>query len=343
MNRLLLCVFSFIILIGNKSFSQDIHFSQFNENSQLLNPAYTGMFDGTYRANLNYKNQWATVGNVYETYAASADFVLFKNYMGLKSTGIGISFFQDVAGSSRTKTSRIDLNISQTVYLSENTDITLGVQFGYLELSANYVGLSWGSQYNGVEYNGTLASGERFTGYAQRSFDLSAGLLFRVFDENLYPLEIGVSAYHLTQPKINALLIEETLPYRFNANVSKEFNIESSNDWGFKLQAYAQTQNRAREILVGGLLRKDLGSSSKYTGYNDDGIKVYAGAMYRIGDAFIPLVKVLVRNKLSIGMSYDFTLSKFSQASLFRGGPEFSLSYIGPYNPMPVTSPKSFD
>jgi type IX secretion system PorP/SprF family membrane protein len=322
--------------------AQDIHFSQFMENPLLLSPAYVGMYEGNYRINVNYKNQWATIGNVFETYAASADFIIFKNYMGLKATGLGISAYQDQAGSSKTKTTRIDLDISQTVYISDNSDITLGVGFSYLEMSANYKGLNWGSQYNGVEFDERIISGEKFTGYAERNIDLSAGLLYRVFDDDLYPLEIGISAFHLARPKVNILGGDEIIPIRVSANGSKEFDFSNNRGLGYKLVVFASIQKRAREIVIGGLLRRDFGMISKYTGYHNN-INIYGGIYYRIGDAIIPVVKVIVHKKITVGISYDFTLSKLSQASLFRGGPEFAMSYVGPFRPIVVISPKSFD
>ncbi len=332
----------FLILgLGNVR-SQDIHFSQFTENPLLLSPAYAGMYEGNYRFSLNYKNQWATIGNVYETYAASADFIIFKNYMGLKSTGLGFSAFQDQAGSSKTKTTRVDLDLSQTVYLSDNSDLTLGIGLSYLDMSANYVGLNWGSQYNGVDFDQRAASGESFVGYAEKAFDLSAGLLYRVFDDDLYPLEIGLSAFHLARPKLNVVGVDGVIPVKVSLNASKEFNFPNNRNLGYKFLVFAAMQKRAREIVVGGLFRKDLGMVSKYTGYYNN-INVYAGAYYRIGDAIIPVVKVTVHKKITVGVSYDLTLSKLSQASLFRGGPEFALSYIGPFRPIAVISPKHFE
>lgn len=336
---LIVGLFYIMCLNGN---SQDVHFSQFGQNPMMLNPAYTGMYEGNFRFNLNYKNQWATVGNVYETYAASTDYIIFKNSMGLKSTGLGVAAYQDVAGSSKTKTTRVDLNLSQTVYLSKNSDLTLGIGFSYMDMSANYTGLNWGSQYNGVEFDQSIGSGELFTGYAEKTFDLSSGMIFRLFDDKLYPLEIGFSAYHINQPKIRLLSQEDFIPARFIVNASKEFDYPTNQNWGFKFVGYASTQRRAREIIVGGLMRKDFGMVSKYTGYYNN-INVYFGAYYRVGDAIIPLVQVTVHKKLTVGMSYDFTLSRFSQASLFRGGAEFSFSYLGPFRPIAVVSPKKFD
>jgi hypothetical protein len=71
-------------------------------------------------------------------------------------------------------------------------------------------------------------------------------------------------------------------------------------------------------------------------------IALYFGIYYRVGDAIIPVVQVNIKKKLTVGISYDFSLSKFSQASLFRGGPEFSLSYKGSFRSFSSVSPKRF-
>ena len=50
--------------------AQDMHFSMFSEMPVTLNPALSGV---TYkqRSIVNYKNQWSSVGDKYETYGLS--------------------------------------------------------------------------------------------------------------------------------------------------------------------------------------------------------------------------------------------------------------------------------
>lgn len=337
----LYCVF-ILIVAGINVRSQDIHFSQFDQNPMILNPAYAGMYDGTFRFNLNYKNQWAALGNVFETYSASTDYIIFKNSMGMKSTGLGVSAYQDVAGSSRTKTTRVDLNLSQTIYLNMNADLTLGVGFSYLDMSANFNGLNWGSQYDGVEFDQSIGSGEAFSGYAEKGFDLSAGMLFRWYDNGLDPFELGVSTSHLARPQFTILSQEDNIPVRVNIHVLKEYTFPNFNNWGVKGVGYFSSQRTAKELVIGGFMRRDFGMVSKYTGYYKN-VNFYFGAYYRVGDAFIPSFLLTVHRKISFGMSYDFTVSQLSNTNSFRGGPELSFSYIGPFKPVVVISPKNFD
>jgi hypothetical protein len=57
-------------------FAQDIHFTQFDMQPLIINPAFTGMFDGKVRAGAIYRNQWASVTVPYVTFGGYADLPL---------------------------------------------------------------------------------------------------------------------------------------------------------------------------------------------------------------------------------------------------------------------------
>ena len=59
--------------------AQDPNFSQFFASPLTLNPAMTGLFDGTFRVAGNYRNQWPTINNAFLTKTASVDFGVLKN------------------------------------------------------------------------------------------------------------------------------------------------------------------------------------------------------------------------------------------------------------------------
>ncbi|HIA36045.1 MAG TPA: type IX secretion system membrane protein PorP/SprF, partial [Flavobacteriales bacterium] len=54
-----------IILVGalsfNSGYAQDIHFSQFYQVPQLINPSLAGGFNGDFRAIVNFRDQWSNV------------------------------------------------------------------------------------------------------------------------------------------------------------------------------------------------------------------------------------------------------------------------------------------
>src|SRR5579875_1912223 len=57
---------SFSILSGYVK-GQDIHFSQFYENTILNNPALTGIFTDDYKAGVMYRSQWGSITTPFQT------------------------------------------------------------------------------------------------------------------------------------------------------------------------------------------------------------------------------------------------------------------------------------
>src|SRR3954462_3538356 len=82
-----------LLLLEKKSSAQvDPHFSQYYAFPMYLNPAFTGVIDGDYRATAIYKNQWLSVGKPYSTSGLSLDMTTAS---GLN---IGINIFHQEAG-----------------------------------------------------------------------------------------------------------------------------------------------------------------------------------------------------------------------------------------------------
>ena len=81
-----------LLLLGKKSGAQvDPHFSQYYAYPLYLNPTFTGVINGDYRATAIYKNQWLSVGKPYSTAGLSLDMTTFS---GLN---IGVNIFQQTA------------------------------------------------------------------------------------------------------------------------------------------------------------------------------------------------------------------------------------------------------
>ena len=59
--------------------AQDIHFSMFDLDPLLFNPAYSGFFDATARFGAVYRNQWASVSTPFQTVSATAEVALSRS------------------------------------------------------------------------------------------------------------------------------------------------------------------------------------------------------------------------------------------------------------------------
>src|ERR1039457_1159201 len=84
-------------LTAPAAYAQDIHFTQFDMTPLVINPAFTGMFDGRVRAGAIYRNQWASVTVPYVTYGAYVDMPLIIERNG-SYLASGLQLYKDQAG-----------------------------------------------------------------------------------------------------------------------------------------------------------------------------------------------------------------------------------------------------
>ena len=92
--------------------SQDIHFTMSDATPMLLNPALTGMIHGKFRATTNYKNQWGSISDAYNTIGLSVDGALFKKNSNNAYLGTGLTFYKDVAGVNNFSTTKVNFSLS---------------------------------------------------------------------------------------------------------------------------------------------------------------------------------------------------------------------------------------
>ena len=81
--------------------AQDIHFSQINETPLWLNPANAGMMNGYFRATANYRSQWSSMGNAFQTMGVSLDAATLKTNKNKAYLGLGMMVFNDKAGVAK--------------------------------------------------------------------------------------------------------------------------------------------------------------------------------------------------------------------------------------------------
>ena len=323
-----------IIVIANlfafTAASQDWHFSQFNDAPILLNPANSGSYSGDYRANLNYKNQWASIGNPYKSMAASFDLPVLRNYNGYKMTGVGLSVLSDKAGKSEYGFTQINLTGSHSVTVNRFQDLSVGLGFGYGQVSANFTNLRWDNQYDGINYDPSLPTGEGNFFPKSNYFDISAGILARFFTRDLKETQIGLSASHLNRPWQATLsdVNDDVLRMKFILHGRSEIDLQNGNNTSIIPSLYIAKQAISTEILAGFNVKTQLGVTSLHTGYNAASF-IYFGGFYRYGDAFIANVAYEWRSSLKVGLSYDINFSQLTPATSSRGGMEISISWLG--------------
>src|SRR5436190_23694229 len=110
----------FVSVLVTRALAQDMHFSQFNEQPALMNPALAGA-EKRYRISMGYKNQWHKVTTPYKTFGVSLDGKILKGrwtradmvpvthrQQDIGRLGGGLSIYRDVAGAGDMSLTQIN-------------------------------------------------------------------------------------------------------------------------------------------------------------------------------------------------------------------------------------------
>ncbi|NOX48539.1 MAG: type IX secretion system membrane protein PorP/SprF, partial [Chlorobi bacterium] len=302
--------------------SQDIHFSQYDRNPLLLNPAMTGDIGDCYlRAGFNNKEQWEKT-YVTQSFFADTRLSLDKYTSGTKF-GIGGYFYSDKAGDGNLKNSFGMLNMA--LHKSFNPDETfwgsLGFSLGLGSLSVDFTQFYFDNQWNGFVFDPNLANNEKFTANSFSYFDLNIGGMISYLNPDKYKLRVGVSVSHVLEPEYSLFDDDVYLGRRYLVHSDMEIPI---NRFVLSPSAMFSMQNNIWEALAG--------SNLSYGFY---GVTVSGGLWFRVIRDIIPVLG-LEYHRWALQFSYDVNISSQYAATNYRGGLEFSLVKKFCYSPKKV-------
>ncbi len=311
-----------------KSYAQDTHFSQFYEAPLLRNPSLAGIFNGDYRIQGVYRNQWNSITNAYKTGSFNGE---YKMPVGrgddFLTTGLQIVF--DKAGDAGLQSTSImpALNYHKSLSSTHTMYLSLGFMGGYSEKTIDRSKITTNSQFSGGAFNPSIPDGETFPTPNVHYWDGSVGMSFNSSfgADDHSSMYLGVAMHHLNRPMNNFyqnyLNAKTGLDPKYVVSGGIKFNLDERSD--FTVHADYATQGGATEVIGGGLFEYKLGE------FTDDPKYVLGlGAFMRYKDAVIPVVKMEML-PLSISISYDVNYSALSTVSQGHGGFELAISYIG--------------
>ncbi|MCF8226740.1 MAG: PorP/SprF family type IX secretion system membrane protein [Bacteroidales bacterium] len=171
----------FFILIVNKGFAQDPHFSQFFSSPLYLSPSLSGATEGT-RFILNYRNQWPSIPDSYSNYAFSVD-RYFKNY----KSGVGFLVMRDEEGGVYG-TNMAALSYAYHVRLNRDWSLNPGLNMSYKNNFLDWNDLNFGDMIT----RGTNTSLEQIQDPNRNFLDFNFSTI--AFSEYLY---VGLTVSHL--------------------------------------------------------------------------------------------------------------------------------------------------
>jgi type IX secretion system PorP/SprF family membrane protein len=293
----------------------DPHFSQYYAYPLFLNPALTGVMNGDTRVNANFKDQYATVNNAYETGALSADI------RPTDRTGVGLTILDQSAGTAGFNYFTAYGSFSYNIAISNDgtQKINFGVQAGLINRSFDPSKLQLGDQFtSGIGYDPNAPTNESFANSNSTVFDAGAGIFYYDGDptHTSNPF-LGVSVAHLNGPTDPFAYLDNNAKLPKRIIVHGGVRIKINEEFDLTPHFVYIKQQEAQE--------KGLGAYSEFKLPNDNGLIL--GAMYRFQDAAIANVGYHFDNYI-VGASYDFNTSQLNTATAGQGGLELSISYV---------------
>jgi type IX secretion system PorP/SprF family membrane protein len=309
-------IFIWVFLMASMAgMAQDAHFSMFYSSSLYLAPSFAGA-TGKNRLAASYRNQWPEADKGYVTYTFSYD-----HHFEKLNSGMGVLFFNDVAGTGNLSTTNIGLVYSYDFNLNHLVHIRPGMNFMYTQRGLDFNNLIWGDQMSAagnapasaeaVAYNNVgdldfsvslLTYGEKFwAGFTiDHLLQPNQSLYYNEFESgNLARVPIKYTVFGGSKHIVNQTLLRPIPTVMHFAFLYKQQEDYSQLDLGFYYYY---------NPLVLGLWYRGIPGISKN----------------RKNDAVILLAGLKTKN-INIGYSYDFTVSKLISST--GGSHEFSISY----------------
>lgn len=293
--------------------AQDTHFTQFYSSSLYLNPAFSGA-EVCGRISTTYRNQWPGVAKAYSSYLLAGD-----HYIPDYHIGIGALLATDAAGSGNLKTTTFTPLFAYEVKMTRALIMRFGVQPGIGVHSISFNKLLFGDQ---IARGGGVPTIEDQT-KSKTYFDIGAGMLAYTKD-----FWLGTSLYHINRP--NESLIpgnESFLPMRYTVHGGYSYAINEDEKEEFKQKSIAAAFNYRGQSDFDQL---DIGAYYMQYVFNLGiwyrglpFLKSYKPG-YSNNDA-LALIIGFKTERLNIGYSYDFTISKLVGAT--AGAHEVTLAY----------------
>jgi type IX secretion system PorP/SprF family membrane protein len=312
------------IFIYANSWGQDPQYSQYYAAPLYLNPAFAGS-ELVPRVGLNYRNQWPGLDAQFTTFSA-----YFDTFLEDYNSGVGLLVMSDTEGAAKLRSTTIAGFYSYELRLGEKAYFRPGFRASYIRRDIGfYENLVFANQIDENNPWGPIGPSD-LPGFGDpvNLLSLSVGGLF--FTDKFW---FGVAADHLNQP--NQSFLENgisNLPYKLSIHTGYRISLGTGgyrNDFThmYKQRYIVPTINYKRQ---GPFEQLDAGAylymEPLILGLWYRGLPYKPVEQQSNRDAIVLMAGVNLINGVSIGYSFDYTVSKLGIQS--GGAHEISLSFL---------------
>jgi type IX secretion system PorP/SprF family membrane protein len=322
-----------LVLLADSLFAQsEVVFSQYMNAPLQINPANAGLFNGRVRLLGNYKRQWESIDNPFQTIAASADMQVARELSPGDFLGLGFDLLQDKGGAGGFQSTNVNLTLSYTKTMDPYDEhfVSLGLQVGYGQRSIALSALRWGNQWADIGFDPTLPSQEQFVDEAINFLDISGGVNYIFNNQKNIKLSLGVASYHLNEPSYSFLDADNVLNQRLVVNGM--LRLQMSDPKFVLVPSFVYfTQQNMTSIKYGIDFEYVFNAGSRFTGMVQP-TSLALGVYQIFSNGITPMLRIQ-KSGFLLAISYDINIGSVSRINEGLGGPEFTVGYrIGSMN-----------
>ena len=297
--------------------AQDIHFTQFQLQPLVSNPALSGSFVGNEQLSIISRQQWGQVGEPIQTNGIGIEkkFRLKEEFFSA-----GVLVLRDQLKPINLLTSKAYASITYLKSVPSGV-MHLGIQPGYVSRSTDVQSFpDWYNSFTGSfdSPSGTVESNNQIN---VQYFDLNIGITYRLALKKNMKTTLGFSMAHLSRPKINGYDQEARLPIQYISHASLDIPI--GKDWQFTPAFQWITQAQASNLLT--LMNLKRYVNHEFSLFMGMGLR----GNYAKNDALTFSVGGGTRY-VNANLTYDFNISELSQYISQKSTIEFGLQFRTP-------------
>lgn len=319
------------MLGGITAMAQDVHFTQFNATPMIINPAFTGAFQGEYRVSAIYRDQWreALGPDAFKTYAVSFDMPIIRDISVDDYLAIGGQLYNDRAGAGDLNNFSAMGSIAYHKFFGNDgkAALTVGLQGGYASKNINISKLYFAGDFNEGNWNHGQSSIYSNLKPTTGAVLVNAGLAFSHAPSEKFAYVVGAGANNLTQPVESFQKRQATKDVGLGIRYTAQFGatIGLGDRLNIRPAVLYQSQASATELVAGAEFLYKLGDDI----YVPLRPAIFIGGWVRYQDAAM-MTAGIEYNGFRIGGAYDFNTSGLKQGTNGYGGFEIMLQYTAP-------------
>jgi len=297
--------------------SQDQIYSQFFNAPVYLNPALNGQFNGSFRMNMIYRNQWSGMSADLSYLSASLDYQL-PRFGG----GVGLLLNSSTEGTAYLKKNNISGIYSYSVG-SDGFEASFGLQAGITNRKLDFSKLVFSDQINSrTGFDGSATLAEQPFNDSKYYFDAGAGANFVMGNAML-----GGSMLHLNKPDESFTGSRVATPIRTAIYASYRYPLYSSDPYGeddsFIIPSVVYYKQAKANSLSAGVQYKYRGVNAGVWFRSNQKGSTDAIVFSLIFDIFTSTYNT---QKVRLGLSHDATTNKLNYGNT-SGTTELSVGF----------------